>query len=77
MLLDDKNNVSAFGFDAEELYQEYVEDERHERFRFFKNFKMNLHRRKGIHANFFSIHTVSFEVIGVILNYNYLKVHWI
>lgn len=46
LLLDDKNNVSASGFDAEELYQEYVEDERHETFRFFKNFKLNLHREK-------------------------------
>lgn len=46
LLLDDKNDFVAFGFEAEEMYKEYVEDERHKNFRFFKNFKMKLHREK-------------------------------
>lgn len=46
LLLDDKNDFVAFGFDAEEKYKELVEDEKHEHFRFFKNFKMKLHREK-------------------------------
>lgn len=46
LLLDDKNDFVAFGFDAEEKYKDLVEDERHEHFRFFKNFKMKLHREK-------------------------------
>lgn len=46
LLLDDKNDFVAFGFDAEEKYKEYVEDKKHESFRFFKNFKMKLHQEK-------------------------------
>lgn len=46
LLLDDKNNFVAFGFDAEQLYKEYAEDEKHESVRFFRNFKMKLLKKE-------------------------------
>lgn len=46
LLLNDKNDFVAFGYEAEEMYKGYVEDKRHEQYRFFKNFKMKLHPEK-------------------------------
>lgn len=46
LLLDNKNNFVAFGFDAERLYKEYVDDEKHESIRFFRNFKMKLLKKE-------------------------------
>lgn len=65
LLLDDKNDFVAFGFDAEEKYNGFVEDEKHEHFRFFKNFKMKLHREK-VFSYALSILSL-LEVTGVIL----------
>lgn len=51
LLLDDKNNFVAFGYDAEKIYKEYADDDRHEQIRFFQNFKMNLHRKEMLESS--------------------------
>lgn len=48
LLLDNKNKFVAFGFDAERLYKEYVDDEKHESIRFFRNFKMKLLKKETL-----------------------------
>lgn len=46
LLLNQQNSFIAFGYDAEKMYKESVEDEKHKKYRFFKNFKMELHDQK-------------------------------
>ncbi|XP_062569121.1 uncharacterized protein LOC134231209 [Saccostrea cucullata] len=48
LLLDDQDEFVAFGYKAEQLYKEFVEDERHTKYRFFKNFKMTLHKKESL-----------------------------
>eukprot|EP00105_Crassostrea_gigas_P003583 XP_011416486.1 PREDICTED: uncharacterized protein LOC105320306 [Crassostrea gigas] len=48
LLLDNKNSFVAFGFNAEQLYKEYAEDEKHESIRFFRNFKMKLLKKETL-----------------------------
>ncbi|XP_061164136.1 uncharacterized protein LOC133173197 [Saccostrea echinata] len=51
LLLDDEDNFVAFGYKAEQLYKEFVEDERHTKYRFFKNFKMTLHKKECLDSD--------------------------
>lgn len=46
LLLDDKNNFVAFGFDAEQLYENYCYDDEEHSIRFFRNFKMKLLKKE-------------------------------
>lgn len=62
LLLDDKNNFAAFGFDAEQWYKEFAEDilpDGYCRFFKFKNFKMSIHKKK-VFSLFFQVNICNF-----------------
>lgn len=46
LFLDNKNKFVVFGFDVERLYKEYVDDEKYESIRFFRNFKMKFLKKE-------------------------------
>ncbi|XP_052084803.1 heat shock 70 kDa protein 12A-like isoform X1 [Mytilus californianus] len=48
LLLDDKREFVAFGYDAENQWADLLLDEEHEEYYYFERFKMNLHNNKNI-----------------------------
>ena len=46
LLLDDKKQFVAFGYDAENRYDDIVMDGEQDDYRYFHRFKMNLHNNK-------------------------------
>ncbi|XP_071141783.1 heat shock 70 kDa protein 12B-like [Mytilus edulis] len=46
LLLNDKKQLIAFGYDAENQYADIVMDEKQDEYFYFHRFKMNLHNNK-------------------------------
>lgn len=49
LLLNDKKEFVAFGYEAENQYAEFVLDGKQDEFFFFHRFKMTLHNNKVLH----------------------------
>ncbi|XP_076084481.1 heat shock 70 kDa protein 12B-like [Mytilus galloprovincialis] len=53
LLLNDKKQFIAFGYDAENQYSDIVMDEKQDEYFYFHRFKMNLHNNKNISSEMF------------------------
>ncbi|VDI50927.1 Hypothetical predicted protein [Mytilus galloprovincialis] len=53
LLLNDKKQFIAFGYDAENQYADIVMDEKQDEYFYFHRFKMNLHNNKNISSEMF------------------------
>nr|XP_034301188.1 heat shock 70 kDa protein 12A-like [Crassostrea gigas] len=51
LLLNKENEVIEFGFEAEKIFKELVEDGNDKEYRFFRQFKMKLYNEKSFHMD--------------------------
>lgn len=62
LLLNKENEVIEFGFEAEKIFKELVEDGTDKEYRFFRQFKMKLYNEKVPLINMISIFLLIFSL---------------